>query len=340
VANAKASDVARLAGVDTSTVSRVLNRSFSQHKYATETVRRVREAARQLGYRPSQAARALRTGKSMLVGMVVSDISNPFFAELAASAERYAREQSYHLIVCNTQEKAKWQAEHICDLVSRGVDGLLISASGSNGLAAATKMGVPIVLIDRPVQKGNWPFVGLDNAKAGQLLGKHLSKLHYKRVGVVMPRVSTDPTLNQRLEGFKRGLGKSDRLSWIVRAPAGAAMRSQARDAVFKRIENSRRLPEAIVGLTNTCTLGSIEAIADLGIAWGESIGLAGIDDFPAASLLRPSVTVVVQPIEQIAAKAVRLLLDYMTKPKRPAGNESVLLDPLFISRDSLPKRI
>ena len=340
MANVTAQDVARLAGVDPSTVSRVLNRSFSRHRYTPETVGRIRKAARQLGYRPSLAARALRTGNSMLVALVVSDIANPFFAELAGSAERHAREQGYRLIVCNTQENPKWQAEHISDLVSRGVDGLIISPSGSNGLTAAAKVDLPVVLIDRPAPKGNWLFVGLDNVKAGQLLSKHLAKLHYKRVGLVMPQVATDPTLKQRLEGFKRGFGSSGRIIWVARVPAGSAMQAQARVVVRSRIQSSRRWPEAIVGLTNTCTLGTIEAMVDLGITWGESVGLAGIDDFPAASLLRPAVTEAAQPIEQIAANAVRLLLAYMAKPKRPTGRKSVLLNPVFIRRDSLPDRL
>ena len=116
-------------------------------------------------------------------------------------------------------------------------------------------------------------------------------------------------------------------------------MQAQARVVVRSRIQSSRRWPEAIVGLTNTCTLGTIEAMVDLGITWGESVGLAGIDDFPAASLLRPAVTVAAQPIEQIADNAVRVLLDYMAKPKRPAKNKPVLLDPVFILRASLPER-
>ena len=153
---------------------------------------------------------------------------------------------------------------------------------------------------------------------------------------MAMPRVSTDPTLNQRLEGFKRGLGSSCRISWVARIPLGPAMQAQARVVIRSRVESARRPPEAIVGLTNTCTLGAIEAMDDLGIAWGESVGLAGIDDFPATSLLRPAVTVWAQPMEQIAANAVRLLLDSITKPKRPARIQSVLLDPVLMRRDSL----
>lgn len=338
MANVKANDVARLAGVEPSTVSRVLNRSFSQHRYAPRTIRRIHAAARKLGYQPSQAARTLRTGKSLLVGMVVSDISNPFFAQLAADSERFARGYGYHLIVTNTQDRAKWQAEHIRDLVSRGVDGLIVSPSGPGGLSTAAKMGVPVVLVDRATGKGNWPLVCLDHIKAGQFLGKHLSRLGYRQIGVVLPKVPTDPTLKQRLEGFQCGLGSSGKISWILRVPPGPDMQNHARSGVHRRLKASRP-PDAIVGLNNTCTLGSVEALADLGITWGNSVGLAGIDDFPAASLLRPAVTVVAQPIEQIAANAVRLLVDNMTAEKPRARRKTVLLKPIFVTRDSLRKK-
>ncbi len=334
------SDVARRVGVDLSTVSRVLNRSFDGHTYAPDTVARIREAADALGYQPSLAARSLRTGKTMLLGVLVSDIGNPFFSELASSLDDCMGEHGYRLVISNTSEDPSRQADHIDGMLAHGVDGLIVSPSGKRGLSKAAKIGVPVVTIDRPLREAGFSYVGLDNAAAGRLLARKLKIRGYRHIGVVVPEIKTDLTFHERLAGLREGLKTEGcALSWTVRVPAVTALQNEARKAVEARLEKAAKLPDAVVGLSNVCTLGIIEALADLGLDWGTSLGVAGIDDFSAAPLVRPSISVVAQPTRRIAAEAFGLLLKLMEVPLQRRRGKTVRIKPIWMERESLPKR-
>jgi LacI family transcriptional regulator, galactose operon repressor len=326
-----ARDVARLAGVDPSTVSRVLRDKTTKHKYAPETIERVRCAAAELNYRPSLAARALRTGQSMMVGMVVSDVANPFFAQLASYVERSAWSEKYRVLICSTNEDAARQEQQIADLASRGVDGLIVAPVSGARLG---DFGT-VVAVDRPSDEKCIPYVGLDNQMAGSMLGGNLISRGYRRIGVVIPASETDPTLRSRLDGMIEGLGQSGQIDWCLEVGGDSGQLSEISRQTVDKI-NECRLPDAIVGLTNWCTLGVLEALRHLNITWGEEVGLAGIDDFPAAAILKPSISVVAQPIQQIAATAVGLLLEQMAKSTSTELSSINLLEPTWIERESL----
>ena len=334
-----AKDVASLAGVDPSAVSRVLNESLENHSYSTETIDRIRRAAAELGYMPSMAAKMLRTGKSMLLGILVSDIANPFFAELAANIERSAWEHGYRVVICSTGENPDRQEKHIVELIARGIDGLVISPIAGSDLPDLP----PAVAIDRPAEGagGKIPAVHLDNEKAGLMLGQHLAERGYREIGVSMLAGDTDPTLDQRYKGLLKGLGEAGRVVWTVEVPTGNRMKVQAEEMTANLLKTTE-LPDAVVGLTNWCTLGSAEAMAKLDIEWGDKIGLAGIDDFLGADLMKPSITVIAQPVEDIAATATDILLELISEDEEQAERkplQSKLLEPILIKRNSLPIR-
>ena len=330
---ATASDVARAAGVDPSTVSRVLNEAFDRHRYAPATVQRVRRAARELGYRPSLAARALRTGKTMLLGLVVADIANPFFAELAARVERRAREHKYRLIVCNTDENPRWQEEHMADLVAHPVDGLIVSPTGGRGVRHARSARVPVVTIDRQLPRLSVPHVGLDNRMAGRVLGGYLRRRGRRRVAVVTPPIGDQPVRPDRLEGLRQGLGRGGEITWVQES-AVLALEPAAKAQLRRRLKRAAGLPDAIVGLSAVSTLGAMAVLAEHGLAYPDRIALAGIDDFPAAAVVRPAITVVAQPIDQIAAAALETLIRHIASPD--GAVQSTTLRASLIERDSV----
>ena len=330
---ATARDVARLAGVDPSTVSRVLNRAFDQHSYSIETVARVRQAARQLRYRPSLAARGLRTGKTMLLGLVVSDIASPFFSELAARIERRARDHKYRLIVCNTDENPRWQEEHLAELVAHPVDGLIVSPTGAHGVREVLHAGVPLVTIDRQLSRPAVPHVGLDNLLAGRLLGEHLRCRGRRRVAVVTPPTQGQPVRPDRLEGLRQGLRPDGEIVWVQETSV-LALHPGAKAQLRRRLQRAEAAPDAIVGLTAVATLSAMAVLAERGLAFPEQIALAGIDDFPAAAVVRPAITVVAQPIDQIAAAALDALIRQIESPGQPV--QSTILEPALIKRDSV----
>lgn len=333
MAKVTARDVGRLAGVHQSTVSRVLNRTFDRHSFDPQTIRRIEESALKLGYRPSHAARSLRSGKTMQVGVVVPDIANPFFGEIAASIERHVRERGYRTLICNTEENPRLQNEHLAELAARRVDGIILCPSGLAGCDRVLDAGVPLVSMDRAVSMADIPHIGLNNARAGHMLGEHLRRQDYHRIGAVMPEIPHDPTLLERLRGLMDGLGAEGQLVW-TESSSLEQLRTHARQRVAHRLRHDSLLPDAMVGLTNHSTLSIIEAMYDANMYVAEPIGVAGIDDFSAATITRPGITAVTQPVGRIAVRAAAHLLALMAGEAVPA--KSTLLDPVLIARGSL----
>ena len=326
-----AADVAALAGVDTSTVSRVLNRSFAAHAYAPQTIRIIEESARKLGYRPLLTARALRGKRTQLLGLVVSDIANAFFGELAAAIEQAVRPMGYLLAICNTNEDPSTQAEHLDSLLARGVDGLIVSPSGDAGFEKLIDYHIPFVTIDREVTDAKITHVATDNLKAGNLLGAHLRSLGYRKVLAAGPIVEYDATIDQRIEGLRMGLGSTATLD-LCRTrnkPFGPVLAEK-----INGILRGRSRPDALVGLTNDSTIAAIDAIKRTGIKMPEQIGIAGIDAFSAATILNPAITIVEQPIAAIAQLAANRLMDLLNHQKIDVRIS--LLEPQLIKRQSL----
>lgn len=269
----------------------------------------------------------------MLVGLSVPDIANPFFGELASHIEQAAWQEGYRVVIGSTRDEPTRQDRQLTELRCGNLDGLIFAPAGpveADDLARA-------VAIDRPAGAGRTiPFVGLDNDRAGQMLGEHLQQRDYRHIGVVTPDLAGDPTLTMRLAGVRAALGSAAGVDWLIET-ASAAPLADATETIIERLDGER--PEAIIGLTNWSTLAALQAISKLGWTWGQDVGLAGIDDFAAADLLRPGITVVAQPVEQIAREAFSALLSLMTDETNTHPTAAVLLDAIWRDRGSLPHR-
>jgi LacI family transcriptional regulator len=216
-------------------------------------------------------------------------------------------------------------------MLNYGVDGIIISPACADGMGDILARQTPVVLIDRPLSRQRLPYVGIDNHCAGRLLGEHLHELGYRRVGVVMPHIQNDPTLSWRLQGLKVGLKKTGRVAWHRTLPI--RVDGSTHHTLAEQIRGEVGDVEAIVGLTNDCTITAMEAVRKLGLSVPGQIGLAGIDDFRAATLLDPPMTVVAQPIRAIAREAVDYLISALSDQPRKGD---CLLSPELRTRRSL----
>jgi LacI family transcriptional regulator len=276
----------------------------------------------------------------MLLGMVMSDIGNPFFSEIAFHLDDIMGDHGYRLIISNTNEDPDRQAGHIDGMLAHGVDGLIVSPSGNAGMDKIKNSGVPVVVIDRKVNGNGFAFAGLDNVAAGHMLARELGRRNYRKVGVVTPDSKIDLTLQERMDGLGSGLKDAGcSLSWTVSIPPTAASQGIAYKAIVDKLSKVAEPPDAVIGLTNVCTLNIISALEELDLVWGNSMGVVGIDDFTAASIVRPAISVVGQPLKNIAEDAFSLLLKQINGDKRKLTKESVLVDPVWIDRKSLPVR-
>ncbi|MCM0018666.1 MAG: LacI family transcriptional regulator [Tagaea sp.] len=327
-------EVARRAGVSIATVSIALS---GKRPVSAETRRQVREAAQAVGYAPNAIASSLRSGRSKLVGLIVSDIANPYFAELARAIETEAAESGYAVIVCNSNEDPKREAELLEVLRVQRVAAVLFAPAGAGGDYAkslSVRHAAPRVAIDRHVEGLACDQVGLDNHAAARLAALHLIGLGHRRIAYVGDRPGLS-TSDDRFEGFRRALADAG-------IPLEASLcrrgdfRGETAYAAARPLLAGPRPPTAIAAANNVLALGAMQTLGDLGLRCPSDVSVIGIDDFPWSNALHPRLTTVAQPIAEIGAAAVRFALDRLDgatgarrKPRR------IALAPRLIVRDS-----
>ncbi len=323
-------EVGRKAKVHPSTVSRILNQNFENHQYAPKTIAKVMAVAKELGYRPSQAGRSLRTGKTMQVGVLIPDITSVFFSHFVKCLEKHVWETGYRLLICCSNENAEQEKEYISDLLSRGIEGLIVAPSDTQSCQQVITAGIPLVSVDRPLLGTHVPHVGLDNVAAGEMMGQYLLEQGYEHVMAVAPLSPNDPTLPLRSEGLAKGLAKHGVAMQTVDLPRNFAQAQLNEIVAFAKAQSRT----AIVGLTEDTTFRIYEALRSHGLTIPDDIGVGGIDDFPAARLVCPGISVIAQPIEQLAHKAFEYLLNKITNQDKPLAH--CQLAPNLIRRQSL----
>lgn len=327
-------DVAKHAGVSIATVSTALN---GTGPVSEKTMRRIWEAVEAVGYAPNGIARSLRLGRSRLLGLIVSEITNPFFGALALAVEKAARAQGYAVIVCNSNEDEARELELLELLKVQRVAGILVAPSGQGAKyrdSLSRDAGAPLITIDRQIEGLERDFVGLDNRAAGRLITDYILRLGHRRIAFIGGRMGVS-TSDLRFEGFCDALAAAG----LQADPAlclRADFRGDAAYTVAQPLLAMAERPTAIVAANNVMALGALQAIGDLGFRCPQDVSVAGIDDFPWSTALRPRLTTVAQPIEEIGQAAVEMLLDQLTEGKAPAtAIRSRIFQPTLIARDS-----
>jgi len=299
-------DVARLAGVSPSTVSHVLN---STRKVSDETRRRVEAAVKELGYRPNDAARMLREGRAKLIGLVVPDISNTFFAGLAHSLEMLAYDRGARLVTCNSDYERERERAYVDDLVRRRVDGIIVApiVPDAEFEAAVGETGLPVVLIDRVSEQSTLPNVGIDNGAAAALAAEHLHQLGHRRIGCISNHPGLAESVDQRVQGFADEL-KRRGVALPADAIAYADFRVEGGMAAAGRLLAARPDLTAIFCTNDPMAVGAIKAAVAAGRSVPGNLSIVGFDDSLEAQIAQPPLTTVAQPIETMAQRAMDLL--------------------------------
>lgn len=336
-------DIASSLGVSKTLVSLVVNNKGDAHGISKETQRNVREKIRELNYQPNELARGFRMGKSNTIGLIVSDISNRFYAKIARHIEDRAWRYGYTVIICSTDEKVEKEKEQIRLLMDRKVDGLIISSSQENPdyFNNLVDVGMPHVLIDRTFEQMKSPAVSVDNYGGAQLAAKHLLSQGITQMALVTITPEHISTISNRIDGFIHEL-KANGLSlppeWFIKVPFDnieAVVRKQLTD-----LKNTNKLPEAIFTLNNNLTTVCLKSLRELSVSVPKQIALVGFDDVTYFSFTQPSVTAIVQPIELISEKAFELLFKQFGKDQSPAKQKNAVLAVDIKVRESSLKPI
>lgn len=325
-------DVAKLAGVSTSTVSRALSRPELVNR---RTRARVEEASRSLGYSPSRVARRLRVerGRASLVGLIIPDLQNPFFAELARGVEDAAQRHGFTVLIGNSDEQQEKERRYLEVMQAESVDGVILPPISERDPAATelVRSGKPVVLVDRRLAKVQADTVVADNVGGAYRATEHLLGLGHRRIGFIegRPEVSTS---RERLEGYTQALAAHGipRQPELVRS--GDSRQQSGRRLAGRLLELSDRPTALLVG-NSLMTLGAVESIQRKGLRIPEDVALVGYDDMPWALAMSPPLTVVRQPGYELGHRAMELLLQRMENPGR--SKVVVVLEPELVVRRS-----
>ncbi len=323
-------EVAARAGVAPITVSRVINGSGYTSE---ETRKRVEEAIRELEYVPNVLARGLRSRRTHTLGLLVTDVTNPFWTTVARGAEDEAMRAGYALFLCNTDEDVAKQQRYIHALLSRRVEGLIIAPASSEAgpLRPVARAGVPFVLVDRRVPDVAADLVLGDSVAGARLLAEHLLSQGHRRIGHLGGPVGLS-TADEREQGYRQALsaaGVEIEPQWVQRGE----YKQEAGYRLMQACLAQPPWPTAVLAANNALAVGALAALRERGLNVPRDMGLVCFDDVPQASQIDPFLTVAAQPAYEFGAVAVRLLFERLSDPKRPP--QTVVLPPELIVRRS-----
>ncbi|MGC8972433.1 MAG: LacI family DNA-binding transcriptional regulator [bacterium] len=326
-------DVAKRAGVSAMTVSRVIN---GKKDVKPETREKVIKAIEELGYVPNSLARSFVLQKTKTIGLVITDITNPFFTTLARGVEDTAMKNQFSVIFCNTDEDPEKEVLYLELLARKRVDGVILaSASGKRTpLKSLLIEGIPVVLIDREVDGlEDLDIVKGDSVHGAYLLTKHLINLGYRRIGIIVGNKNIS-TAEDRVEGYKKALIESgipieeELIKFSRYSKEGGYIST-------KELLSLEDPPTAIFGGNNFIAIGAMIAIREEGLRVPEDIALVSFDDIESLSEVYPFFTVVTQPAYSMGVIATELLIRRVENKDRVRERRKVILQPELIIRGS-----
>lgn len=323
-------DVAKRAGVSPATVSRVVN----NQPYVAEDLRqRVLTAIQALDYHPNRVAQRLRAEKSHLVGVIMSDIKNPFYTLALGGLEQVLSQQSLSVLICNSNMSQERENDFISLMLSEGVAGMIIAPvkEKSDTLMEAGKNGLPIVAIDRRIKNPKVDIVLADNFRGAYRAIQRFVQLGHKRIAIVNgPQYLTSG--RERYAGFLQAMDEAG-LPVDPELVKYGDYQVESGYRLTRELLQSSRFPMALFVANNLMTIGALNAIHELGYKIPSEVAVIGFDDVPWAMSLNPPLTTVAQPSVDIGVSAAELLLSRIANPERLA--RTVVLETELIVRAS-----
>jgi LacI family transcriptional regulator len=330
-------DIARDLGVSVVTVSKVLR---NHSDIGDETRERVLQRVKELNYRPNLAARALVTGRTCTVGLIVPDLVHPFFAELAKGLSRILRRKGYSMVISSSEEDAGLERQEIEQLLARRVDALLLASVQvtPEGFAQIAEQRIPYVLIDRSFDGLNANFAGVDDEEAGRLAAGHLADQGCRRIAHIRgPEVST---ALGRLVGYRQALAERG-----LEAPAEYVVRGSSSDdaggiggyEAMRRLLRLEPRPDAVFCYNDPIAMGAMKAILEAGLGVPRDIAVVGCGNVNYAAFLRVPLTSIDQNSAAIGERAAGMALS-LINAKTPPKPHSVRLRPTLVVRESSRK--
>jgi LacI family transcriptional regulator len=335
--NVSLNDIAKKIGVSKTLVSMVLNNKADENGISKDTQKKVLKIAKDMHYKPNLMARGLRMGRTDTIGLIVSDIANPFYSKMARIIEDNLASDNYHLVICSTDEDIEKEKKIIRLMRERQFDGIIISSSQKNGddFKQLLREDYPFVMIDRKIKNLKTNFVGIDNHDSTYQAMKHLIKLGHKNIAAFAVSPFYVSSIKERVAGYQdamieAGLNKPEYL--LIEIPFNRVKQS-VKEEIVKLTRSSNKV-DAIFAINNNIAIACLETFNALKIRVPDDIAFIAFDDIDAFKLTTPRVTAIDQPLEEICTHAVSMLMNEIKKPRK--SKKEVILNPNLIIRESI----
>jgi LacI family transcriptional regulator len=300
-------DVAKIAGVSKATVSRVLNGS----KPVSEDIRnKVMKVVQETNYKPSSLARSLVSKKTNIFGIIIPDVSNPFFSELVKGVQMTANENGYNILLCNTYDEFDKEMEYLNILDDKEVDGIIFLTSKieEKHKEFFSSYKNPTVTVSRRFEDMPISSVDIDNFSAAYEVMNYLINLNHKKIAMIRGPLYDKSTGYDRYKGYEKALEDSN-INLDENLVVEGKFKVKDGYNAMSKLLTLKELPTAVFCACDEMAIGAIKCIYESGFKVPEDISVVGFDDIPIASMFIPSVTTVRQPVFDFGEKAVDILL-------------------------------
>ena len=327
-------DIAKSLNISVTTVSFILNGRAEEKRIREELVQKVLKYVEEVGYKPNSLARSLRTGKSYTIGLMVEDISNPFFASIARLIEEKAYKNGYKILYSSTDNDTEKTRDLIQLFRDRHVDGYIIAPPEGieEDVNTLVNANSPVVLFDRNLLGTNTDYVGIDNYASTFNAIKHLIGKGYKNIGFITLH-SLQSQMQERLQGYENALNEHGLKSYLKEIPY-----SKNSESIIKHItaflERKKDLDAVLFG-TNYLAVSGLKAIYSLGLKIPSDLAVIAFDDHDLFELSYPSITAITQPITEISEEVINILLSRLKTPFKNKKAQSVVLETSLLLRNS-----
>jgi len=324
-------DIAKLAGVSTATVSKIVNNKIDD--VSNTTVEKVKKIIKEKNYTPNYLARSMVTKKTKTLGLIIPDIRNPFFTDIAKGAEDKANELGYSIFFCNSDDNLEKEITYINSLIDKQVDGIMLAGAAKRDINRERKINIniPIISVDRNAYyKGIKGSIEIDNYTGAYEGVNHLISKGYRRILFVSGPLDTKPS-TERLRGYKNAVKDSGMKVDDVNIIVGTYERNFG-EKVIEKLDYSLNNAGFFCG-NDLIAIGLIKSLKENNYKVPEEIGVIGFDDIYISSLISPSLTSVRQPSYQMGYKSIELLIKTLDNNNEEINKK--MLETRLIKRES-----
>lgn len=327
-------DIAKHLKVSATTVSFVLNSKAKEMRISDDVEKRVLDYVTLIGYQPNLIAKSLRTGKSQIIGMIVEDISDPFFAAIARGIESKAYKLGYKIFFASTENETEKARALIKVFRERQVDAYIVAppprlANEIRSLIADEK---PLILFDRYFKDLETINVVVDNCEGTHKAIKYLQQQGFTNIGFVTLQ-SEQTQMTDRMKGYLNAIEERGQKKWILEVPYSMAEADIVEEIKLFLSQNPRL--DSVLFSTNYLTLSGLEALKDLKMKVGSDLAIISFDDSPVFKLVSPAITAIAQPIETISEVVISKLMDAINNYETQLVTKTIVLPTELVIRDS-----